>query len=187
MTLARQPAHAHAQRRRCRSLARPFVLGQRGPRRSGGWPRVAARLRRNGVEAKLSSFEASFYSPRAFDWCVNRLLTPTGRQYVTSRLPPIRHRPWGQPFKAVLRRTGLLVLVFRLFRLLLFSFPWARSPFRTGVQGRVAGDPPPTVAATGRALSWSLGLGAPVDDSGCLGVPTCRGAVSSRRNKSQPC
>ena len=65
-----------------------------------GWPRVAARLRPNGVEAKLSSFEASFYSPRAFDWCVNRLLTPTGRQYVTSRLPPIRHRPWGQPRKA---------------------------------------------------------------------------------------
>jgi hypothetical protein len=48
-----------------------------------------------------------------------------------------------------------------LFRLLLCSFPWARSPFRTGVQGRVhvAGNPLPTVAATGRALSWSLGSG----------------------------
>ena len=65
---------------------------------------------------------------------------------------------------------------FRLFRLLLFSFPWARSPFRTGVQGRVAGNPLPTVAATGRALSWSLGSGSPVDVLGCLGVPTCRGA-----------
>ena len=46
-------------------------------------------------------------------------------------------------------------MLFRLFRLLLFSFPWARSPFRTGVQGRVAGDPPPTMAATGRALICS--------------------------------
>ena len=44
---------------------------------------------------------------------------------------------------------------FRLFRLLLFSFPWARSPFRTRVQGRVAGNPLPTVAATGRALICS--------------------------------
>ena len=55
-------------------------------------------------EAKLGSFEASFYSPRAFDWCVVRLLTPTGRRYVASRLPPIRHRPWGQPGRSA-RRT----------------------------------------------------------------------------------
>ena len=43
---------------------------------------------------------------------------------------------------------------------------------RSLVQGRIAGNPLPTLAATGRALSWSLGLGAPVDDSGCLGVKT---------------
>ena len=88
-------------------------------------------------------------------------------QSVARRRPT--HEPWPLP-PVVPTRT--FVSLFRLFRLLLFSFPCARSPFRTGVQGRVAGDPPPTVAATGRALSWSLGLAAPVDGSGCLGVKT---------------
>ena len=82
------------------------------------------------------------------------------------RLPPSHHSLSVCP-------VGLCL--FRLFRLLLCSFPWARSPFRTGVQGRVAGDPPPTVAATGRALICSRSSGSPVDD-----VPTCRGASHGR-------
>ena len=42
-----------------------------------------------------------------------------------------------------------------------------------------AGNPLPTVAATGRAFSGLRGSEAPVDVLRCLGVPTCRGAVSS--------
>ena len=52
------------------------------------------------------------------------------------------------------------------------KFAAAPRPFRTGVQGRVAGNPLPTLAATGRALIWSLGSVAPVDVLGCLGVKT---------------
>ena len=91
---ARVCTHSCAPLSRVERVASALAAGGGGGRRART---TTSGLRpRNGVEAKLpSKLRASFYSPRAFDWCVNRLLTPTGRQFgrlLKAHMSPQDHR-----------------------------------------------------------------------------------------------
>ena len=74
------------------------LQGSRKVRAGARWTRAKSQNKTNAVEEHGDIFEEQTSSPRAFDWYLDRLLTPTGRlnQHILGEPPP--PRPWLSPF-----------------------------------------------------------------------------------------